>query len=122
VKVASFKALRGHHMSIIVANRRGIEPLTESKKQLIVSNVVKACKDITKLNKTGYGFIYLASGFIAHYGLGGFIEYYQGESLRNDIIRNARQNQWDNFHPGEENYEYYMSKKDVYNRIIEALG
>ena len=101
--------------------RKGIEPLTERQKALIVSNVVKACQDITKLNKTGYKFIHLASGFIAHYNLGGFIDYYQGNSLKADIFNFKGMNQWGNFHPGDENYEYYQSKKSAYNEILDRL-
>ena len=100
-----------------------LEPLTEKQKTLIVNNVVKACKDITKLNKTGYNFLYQASGFIAHYDLGGFISYYEREAnLIKDVLHYKWSNQWGNFFPGQENYEYYMSKKDVYNRICEKLG
>lgn len=98
-----------------------IEPLTERQKSLIVNNVVKACDNINALNKTGYGFIYLASGFIAHYNLGGFCQYYENHDLKSDILVNARQNQWNNFSPSDQNYDYYMSKKDVYNRIISKL-
>jgi len=98
-----------------------LTPLTERQKTLIVNNVVKACKDITQLNKTGYNFLYLASGFIAHYNMYGFIDFYSDVSLKNDLIGFAGQNQWKNFHPGERDYEYYMSKKDVYNRILEAI-
>ena len=96
-------------------------PLTERQKTLIVSNVVKACRNIENLNKTGYKFISLASGFIAHYDLYGFIASYTGESLKRDIISYAGQNQWKNFRPGEQNYEYYMSKADVYNRILAEI-
>ena len=53
-----------------------LTPLSKRQQDLIVSNVVKACKDITLLNKTGYNFLYLASGFIAHYNLHGFIDFY----------------------------------------------
>jgi hypothetical protein len=99
-----------------------IKPLTERQQALIVANVLKALKDITKLNKTGYHFLYLASGFIAHYNLYGFIDYYKGESLRADILRNQSMNQWNNFREGEENYDYYMSKKAVYNAILNKMG
>ena len=95
--------------------------LTERQKTLIVNNVVKACKNIDNLNKTGYNFLYLASGFIAHYDLYGFISSYTGQSLKRDIISFAGQNQWNNFHPGERDYDYYMAKKDVYNRILGAI-
>jgi hypothetical protein len=96
-------------------------PLTERQKTLIVNNVVKACKNIDNLNKTGYNFVYQASGFIAHYNLYGFIASYTGESLKRDIVSFAGQNQWNNFRPGERNYDYYMAKKDVYNRIIKEI-
>lgn len=98
-----------------------IEPLTERQKSLIVNNIVKACSDINALNKTGYKFIYLANGFIAHYNLGGFRDYYSWNDLRWDLLKNKGANQWNNFAPSDENYAYYMSKKDVYNRIIKKL-
>lgn len=96
-------------------------PLTERQKTLIVNNVVKAVKNIETLNKTGYDFMYLASGFIAHYNINGFKGYYNEQSLKSDIIRNHRANKWLNFNPTDQNYGYYKSKADVYNRIIEAI-
>jgi len=98
-----------------------IEPLTERQKSLIVNNVVKACDNINALNKTGYKFLYLASGFIAHYNLGGFRDHYNYHDLKSDILVNAKQNQWMNFSPSDQNYQYYKSKQDVYNRIIKKL-
>ena len=96
--------------------------LTERQKTLIVNNVVKACKNINALNKTGYNFLYQASGFIAHYDLYGFQANYSDGSLKSDILDFANQNQWSNFRPGERDYEYYMSKKDVYNRIVDQIN
>jgi len=96
-------------------------PLTERQKSLIVSNVVKAVRNIDSLNKTGYRYLYLCSGFIAHYDLYGFIDFYRYVSLKNDIVGFAGQNQWKNFRPGERDYEYYMSKADVYNRILAEI-
>jgi len=96
-------------------------PLTERQKSLIVSNVLKAVKNIDNLNKTGYNFIYQCSGFIAHYDLYGFIASYTGETLKQDILSYAGQNQWRNFRPGERDYDYYMAKADVYNRIVSQL-
>lgn len=96
-------------------------PLTERQKALIVSNVVKSVKNIDNLNKTGYKYLYLCSGFIAHYDLYGFIASYTGESLKQDLISYAGQNQWRNFRPGERDYDYYMAKADVYNRILSQI-
>ena len=98
-----------------------LTPLTERQKTLIVSNVVKAVKNIDNLNKTGYNFVYQCSGFIAHYDLYGFIASYTGESLKRDLISYAGQNQWNNFRPGERDYDYMMAKKDVYNRIVAQI-
>lgn len=97
-------------------------PLTERQKTLTVNNVVKACKNIDSLNKTGYNFINLCSGFIAHYDLYGFISHYSDYSLKQDILSFAGQNQWRNFRPGERDYEYMMAKKDVYNRILAQIA
>ena len=97
-------------------------PITERQATIIANNVIAACKDIRKLNKAGYGFIYLASGFIAHYNHGGFMEHYSENSLYGDILDNRSRNMWDNFRPGEQHYEYYMSKKNVYCKILVGLG
>lgn len=96
-------------------------PYTQRQQQLIVSNVLKACKDIDKLNRNGYDFLYLSNGFIAHYDINGFKAHYSEHSLQRDIEDNARSNQWNNFRPGERDYEYYMSKKEIYNKILGAL-
>ena len=96
-------------------------PLTERQKTLIVSNVVKSVKNIDNLNKTGYNFVYQCSGFIAHYDMYGFIASYTGESLKQDLVSYAGQNQWKNFRPGERDYDYYMAKADVYNRILSQI-
>jgi hypothetical protein len=98
-----------------------IAPLTERQKTLIVNNVVAACLNIDKLNNTGYNYLYLASGFIAHYNLTGFITNYRWTDLRQTIIDNARMNMWTNFREGDQNYDYYMSKADVYKRILAAI-
>jgi hypothetical protein len=73
------------------------------------------------LNGTGYKFLNLANGFIAHYDLEGFKAYYSEHSLQDDIERNAKSNQWSNFLPGERNYDYYMEKRDCYNMILGGL-
>jgi hypothetical protein len=98
-----------------------MKPLTPRQKALIVSNVLKACTDIEKLNKAGYDYLYQCSGFIAHYNLQGFKAYYTADTLKRDIEDNYRQNQWNNFRVGEENAEYYHSKRDVYNAILGGL-
>jgi hypothetical protein len=95
--------------------------LTERQKTLIVTNVVNACKNIDSLNRTGYKFISIANGFIAHYDLQGFIAEYSDRSLKQDIVSYAGSNQWRNFRPGERDYDYYMSKADVYNRILAQI-
>ena len=99
-----------------------IEPLTQRQQDLIVSNVLKAVEDIEALNRTGYNFLYLASGFIAHYSINGFKGHYTRYSLEKDILANARANNWLNFRPEDENYAYYMSKKAVYQRIIAGIN
>lgn len=98
-----------------------LEPLTERQQTLIVNNVVQAVKDIGKLNDTGYRYLNLCSGFIAHYDRYGFIDFYNYVSLKNDILGFANQNKWSNFRPGERDYAYYKSKADVYNKIVEKI-
>ena len=98
-----------------------MEPLNEYEKQLIVNSIKKVFdkNDISCLSKRAYDYLYLCSGFIAHYSIHGFRCYYSDIiSLSHDILHNVYFNQYKNFHPSDKDYEYYMSKKDVYNRII----
>lgn len=98
-----------------------LTPMTTKEQDLTVKAVLSACRDITKLNKRAYNFLYLCSGFIAHYNRNGFIGHYSDASLVQDIIDNQTHNQWRNFSPDHKDYDYMMAKKDVYNRIVEAL-
>jgi hypothetical protein len=101
-----------------------LEPLSDRQTKMIVSNIAKVAKtgDTNYLTKQAYRFLNLSSGFIAHYNLFGFRAYYadQGD-LATDILNNRPNNQWANFRPGEKDYEYYMAKRDCYNRICTAL-
>jgi len=95
---------------------------TERQEKLIINNVLRACKDINSLNSSGYDFLYLSSGFIAHYNRHGFIHNYnEPGSLRRAILRYESMNTWDNFRPGERDYEYYHQKGAIYSRIVQAL-
>jgi hypothetical protein len=98
-----------------------MEAITEKQKRLIVNNIVKACDDINKLNGTGYKFIYLASGFIAHYDINGFKGHYSTYDLTRDILSNENSNKWNNFREGDKHYHYYKSKADIYSRIVAKL-
>ena len=97
-------------------------PYTEKQKSLIVNNIVKACSDIEKLNGTGYKFIYLANGFIAHYNINGFKDHYSRYDLETDIVKNLNSNLWLNLREGDQNYLYYKSKADIYKRIVGKLS
>jgi hypothetical protein len=102
-----------------------MEAITEKQKSLIVNNIVKACDDINKLNGTGYKYLYLCSGFIAHYNIHGFKSNYDivdcGYSLAHDILAHENSNKWLNFREGDQNYHYYKSKADIYSRICAKL-
>lgn len=95
--------------------------LTENQVTRLVNNIVQACDNIEKLNKQGYDYLNLCSGFIAHYNLSGFIDYYSYHSLISDIESNAKANQWKNFNPADSHYDYMMQKRDIYNRILGKL-
>jgi hypothetical protein len=99
-----------------------LTPYTERQKSMIVSNVLKALDNPDKLSKQAYKYLYLCSGFIAHYDHGGFISYYQRHDLKNDLIKFKDSNQWRNFSPDDRDYQYYQSKADIYNRIIQSIG
>ena len=91
---------------------------------LIVSSLRKVFQtdNIDNLSNSAYKYLYQCSGFIAHYDLYGFrAEYANVNDLKRAIARNYGSNQWSNFRPGERDYDYYMEKKDIYNRICALL-
>ena len=101
-----------------------IAPLTSRQIAMIVGNIrkVMTTRNSKNLSKQAYNFLYLSSGFIAHYNLYGFqFEYAETTKLAADILNNKANNQWGNFRPGERDYEYNMAKKDCYNAICKML-
>ena len=99
-----------------------LKPLTPRQQDMIVRNVVNATHSIDLLSKSSYKYLYLCSGFIAHYDYWGFQAHYSDSgSLRCDIINYAGQNEWCNFRPGDADYAYYASKAEVYRRIVDRL-
>jgi hypothetical protein len=99
--------------------------LTQSQVNGIIRSVksVFVHDDIEKLTKPAYNFIMLSSGFIAHYDLYGFrMEYRDVYDLAKNLILNHDRNQWNNFRPGEQDYEYYMQKKRIYNQLVELAS
>ena len=97
-----------------------MEPLTLKQQQLIAKNVLAACKDIRKLNGTGYKFICNAWGFIANYNLNGFKDEYSDGTLPGLIKKCADMNQYEDFLTGAD-AAYYNAKRDTYNLILKGL-
>jgi len=107
-----------------MVTRKGLEPKTEATMTRIVNNVAKVIKtgNIELLSKQAYNYLYLCSGFIAHYNWNGFKAYYADTALlKADILANENINRWLNFHPGDENFDYYQNKAQIYSAIIKAI-
>jgi hypothetical protein len=99
-----------------------MKPYTTTQKTRIVNNIMAAiAMNIDKLNGPAYRFISGCPGFIAHYNLSGFKAHYETESLARAILANQPINQWVNFKPGHDWYEYNMARKDIYNTICNNL-
>jgi hypothetical protein len=102
-----------------------MELKTPRQTDLIVSSIRKVFEtnDINHLTKSAYDFLHLSSGFIAHYNLHGFRAEYDNVSLlKNRLAANYGSNQWNNFRPGENDYDYMMQKKEIYNRICALFA
>lgn len=94
--------------------------MTPRQVELVVSSVRKvfATGDIDNLTKQAYNVLYLCSGFIAHTDIHGFRATYENvNDLKANLARSYGANQWRNFHVGDRDYDYYMEKRDIYNRI-----
>ena len=99
-----------------------MELLSEKQKNAIIKNCINATQDINVLSKQGYNFLYLSSGFIAHYDINGFkFEYEEPGKLKQEILDYQGINQYKNFSPRDENYDYYMQKKEIYNAICDGI-
>ena len=101
-----------------------MELKTLRQTDLIVSSIRKVfqTEDINNLTKSAYNFLYLSSGFIAHYNLYGFRGYYDNiNDLKRELANNYCANQWNNFTPRDKDYEYMMQKKEIYNRICSLF-
>lgn len=101
-----------------------MKAITPRQKSLILSSFkrVFSTGNIDNLTNSAYKYIYLASGFIAHYNLLGFRDAYQDVArLKENILRNAQANTWSNFTPSDRHYDYYMSKVDVYKELVDLV-
>ena len=101
-----------------------MEPLNSSQTIRIVKNVAKVIKtgNIELLSKQAYNYLYLCSGFIAHYNWAGFKAYYADTTLlKLDILEHHESNKWRNFRPGDKDYEYYFAKALCYDGIVNAI-
>jgi len=99
-------------------------PMTRRQMVMIANNIRKVVStaNIELLTKQSYNFLYLSSGFIAHYNLYGFRANYENTTeFANAILNKQSMNQWSNFRPGERDYEYNMAKKECYNMICDEL-
>ena len=108
----------------MITTYKGLEPATKATMVRIINNVAKVIKtgNIELLSKQAYNYLYLCSGFIAHYSHGGFMDYYQDTAkLKQDLLDNENANQWRNFHPSDNDYEYYHHKALIYAGIINAI-
>lgn len=99
-------------------------PLTQKQSTAIANNIVKCIKnnDMSLLTKSAYQFISICGGFIAHYDLQGFKDYYSDNinEFYEEILRN-KMNCHTNYLTNEKNYEYYKSKADTYKLIYEQV-
>lgn len=90
---------------------------------LIVNSFRKVFEtnDIEYLSKSAYNYVYLCSGFIAHYNHAGFKAAYENvNDLIDALYANEHFNQWRNFNPGDRDYAYYMEKRNIYNLILDT--
>jgi hypothetical protein len=100
----------------------GLEPFSVEEERRIIRDCVEAANNIDNLTDKAYRFLKHSIGFIPHYNRLGFMMCYREPgSLKRDILEFQYQNQWGDFRPGEQEYEYYMQQKNIYNKICDCL-
>lgn len=91
-------------------------------KNIIIGLTKAATRDIKCLTAAAYQFIHVASGFMAHYNILGFVDYYgTATNLGDYILQYRTMNQWENFYKDELDYEYMMQQKQIYNAVCRAI-
>lgn len=99
-----------------------LHPLEPEKASRIVSGVLEACRDITRLPMESYRWLHLRAGFIAHFDRDGFIEEYQScQNLRDNILANQIHNTSCSRSHKDVDYPYYLQQCEMYNEIVEKL-
>ena len=87
----------------------------------VISNIelVLKTEDITKLNKPTYNFINLMSGFIAHYDLYGFQNYYSDVSKLSEELLDSVNSYTPEYDYEVTNYgeAYAKSQQEIYQAI-----
>jgi len=95
--------------------------LSDQQISTLVSDVVKACSNIETLTHAAYQYLLLCNGIYAHYSQKDFIEYYRTHSLRDDILSNVNASQHVVVRKRNPNYEYYESRRVVYEQVVRIL-
>lgn len=107
------------HHSFWILNKKGIE---KSIKNIISKN------DISYLTKDCYEFLHLLSGFIAHYDINGFADYYQNVAmLINDLQKSSDLSNYtryitDNYFKNNEQSQYYADKSELLQTIKDIVS
>jgi len=105
------------HHAFWVLNKNGIE---NSIRKII------AKKDISFLTKDCYDFLYNLSGFIAHYDINGFADYYQNIAFLVKDLQNSsdlydfERYTTDEFFAKSEQHQYYADKAELL-KIIKNI-
>lgn len=101
-----------------------LTPISKKQSTTIANNIVKCIKtnNMDHLTSAAYKFISICGGFIAHYNLQGFKDYYSNNIMGfyNDILDN-KTNCWTNYRDTDKDYAYYKSKSDTYQLICDKL-
>ena len=88
----------------------------------IISNILEACKDITRLSDEGYHWIGKRNGFDANSSSEGFITDYQSSlNLRDNILAYEHANIHCNRTIPEIDLPFYQQQCDIYRQILDQL-
>lgn len=102
-----------------------LTPITQKQASTIANNIAKVIKkqDMDLLSSAAYKYISIQSGFIAHYNLQGFRDYYQNDVMQfaHDILDNKNISSRTNYRQDHKDYEYYKSKADTYLLICQQI-
>ncbi len=98
--------------------------LTENQVKTVINSFrrVFQASEILELKKPAFDFLITCSGFTEERYYGNFLKKYANVlDLAREILQNQSRNSTKDILPSDENYELFVQRENIYNKIVEFV-